>query len=117
MGSADQIQVVGLKELAQDVGPEKVTDSPLLVLVPALQVLHRVGPQQVAQHSLARNVSRPVQAQNLFYFEEFRTDAAVHAEYFFLDNGCDGHGVEAVGEGLPDFEGGFALAWVERCVH
>jgi hypothetical protein len=41
----------------------------------------------------------------------------VHAEYLLLDDGCDGHGVEGVGEYLPEFEGELALACIIWCLH
>ena len=50
MGSADEVQVVPVEELADNVGPEREGD-PAVVLSPALHVLVGVGPQQVAQQA------------------------------------------------------------------
>lgn len=50
MGSADEVQVVAVEELADDVGAEREGDA-AVVLSPALHVFVRVRPQQVAQEA------------------------------------------------------------------
>lgn len=50
MGSADEVQVVAVEELADDVGSEREGDA-AVVLSPALHVFVRVRPQQVAQEA------------------------------------------------------------------
>lgn len=50
MGSADEVQVVTVEELADDVGSEREGDA-AVVLSPALHVFVRVRPQQVAQEA------------------------------------------------------------------
>lgn len=53
MGSADEVQVVTVEELADDVGSEREGDA-AVVLSPALHVFVRVRPQQVAQEACRR---------------------------------------------------------------
>lgn len=50
MGSADEVQVMAVEELADDVGSEREGDA-TVVLSPALHVFVRVRPQQVAQEA------------------------------------------------------------------
>lgn len=50
MSSAYQVQVVSIEEFGDDVGSEGKRDSPV-VLSPALNVLVRVGPEEVAQET------------------------------------------------------------------
>lgn len=50
MGSADEVQVVAVEELADHVGSEREGDA-AVVLSPALHVFVRVRPQQVAQEA------------------------------------------------------------------
>lgn len=41
----------------------------------------------------------------------------MHAEYFFIDEGCDRHGVEDIDEVLPDFQIIATLALIHSQVH
>lgn len=50
MGSADEVQIVAVQELADHIRPEGEGDA-AVVLSPALDVFVRVGPQQVAQQA------------------------------------------------------------------
>lgn len=50
MGSADEVQVVAVEELADNVGAEREGDA-AVVLSPALHIFVRVRPQQVAQEA------------------------------------------------------------------
>lgn len=59
MGSADEVQVVTVEELADDVGSEREGDA-AVVLSPALHVFVRVRPQQVAQEACRREGGRGV---------------------------------------------------------
>lgn len=117
MGAADQVEVVALEELREHIFTKKETDAPLQVLLPAALLLHRVRPQQVTEHAVGGDIGGTVEGDNFFDFGEFGTDAAVHAEDAFLDEGGEGHAVEGVHEVLPDLEGVLALAWVGRGVH
>jgi hypothetical protein len=117
VGAADEVEVVGFEELRKYVGAEEIADASLLVLVPALLLLDGVGPEEVAEHALGGDVGGTIEREYFFDLEEFGTDAAVHAEYLLLDDGGDGHGVEGVGENLPEFEGELALACIIWCLH
>lgn len=50
MGSADEVQIVAVEELADHIRSEGEGDA-AVVLSPALDVFVRVGPQQVAQQA------------------------------------------------------------------
>jgi len=50
VGSADEVQVVAVQELADHVGAEGEGDA-AVVLPPALDVLVGVGPQQITQEA------------------------------------------------------------------
>ena len=56
VGSADEVQVVAVQELTDHVGSERKRDA-AVVLSPALDVLVRVRPQQIAQKACERNTS------------------------------------------------------------
>jgi hypothetical protein len=99
--AADEVEVIGLQELPQHVCPEEVADATFGVLVPSARVPNGIGPEQVAKHSLGRNFRGAVEVHDLAELGEFGRYASVHAEYFFLDESGDGHGVEGVGEVLP----------------
>lgn len=44
---------------------------------------------------------------------ELRTDAAMHAQYFLIDEGADWHDIEYVRECFPELDVVFAFAFVE----
>lgn len=50
MGSADQVQVMAVKELADNISPKGEGDS-AVILSPALNIFIRVWPQQVTQQA------------------------------------------------------------------
>jgi len=41
----------------------------------------------------------------------------VHTHYFLVDEGADGHDVEDIGEGFPQFDVVLALACISHKVH
>lgn len=61
MGSADEVQVVAVEELADDVCSEREGDA-AVVLSPALHVFVRVRPQEVAQESCRGRTAEGVNA-------------------------------------------------------
>ena len=57
VGPADEVEVVFVKELGDHLCPEGEGDA-AVVLPPPHRVLVGVGPQQVAQQALVRNIRR-----------------------------------------------------------
>lgn len=117
MGPADKVQIIGLQKLCKDISAEKIADASFSVLVPSLLLLHGVRPQQIAQHALVGNIRRPVERQQFSNLDQLGTNPSVHAQNFFLDDSCDGHGVERIHEGLPDLERKLAFAFILWSVH
>lgn len=54
---------------------------------------------------------------DLFQIGELRTQAAVHADDFFVDDGAHRQAVEAVREGLPELDVVAALACIGENLH
>ena len=117
MRPADKVQIIRLQKLAKDISAEKITDASLSVLVPSLLLLDGVRPQQIAQHALVGNIRRSVERQQFSNLDQLGTNPSVHAQNFFLDDSCDGHGVECIHEGLPDLERKLAFAFILWNVH
>lgn len=117
MRTTDEVKFIVLEELSEHVCPEEIADATFLVLVPAFLVVDWVRPQDIAEHALAGDVCWSVQGEDLSDFVEFGTDSSMHAEYLLLDDGCDGHGVEAVSEAFPEFDRVLPFACVESIVH
>ena len=109
MGPADQINVLVLQEIRYDVTAEDEADSPL-VLSPARHALLRIGPQQIAEQPLIRHLQRPNQLQYLLQILQLRTEPAMHTHNLLIDESTDGHDVEDVREGFPQFDVVFAFA-------
>ncbi len=76
---ADEVQVLPGEKLRHAVGPKGVADAPV-VLAPALDVLVRVSPQQVAQQAAVGHVRGPRDALDLLQGLELWGQAAVHAQ-------------------------------------
>ena len=100
---ADQIQLVLLQEGTHDLLPEDVAHPPL-GLAPHLHAPLRVSPEQVAEQPGVGDVGGPHDGVDLLDGGEFGRESAVHAENAVLDEGGDGHAVEAVDEALPEFD-------------
>ena len=77
---------------------------PSVVLSPALHVLVRVRPQQVAEQPRVRDVCRSHDPSDLLHALEIRTETSMTTEDLLVHNGCDGQTVEAVSEGFPQFD-------------
>lgn len=98
---AHQVQVVFLQELGHAVRAERVRHA-AVVLAPPLDVLVRVGPEEVAEEARVGHVGRPGHLFDLVEGLELGGEPPVHAEDLLVDEGGDGEAVEAVGEGLPE---------------
>ena len=121
VGAAYQVHIVPVQEFGHHVGAEG-EGNPAIVLPPPLNVLVRIGPEQVAEQTRVRHVRRPHDPPDLLHRLEIRRKAAVAAEDLVVDDGGDRQAVEAVREGFPqpDAETFFALlvktvdAWKEE---
>ena len=117
MGSTNQVDVVVIQELRHHITSKNKTD-PSFILTPATHPFFRVGPQQIAQKTLIRNLNRPDNFHDLLKGLKFRTEATVHAEDFFVDDGGNGENVKNVGENFPHFQIIFSFAWIcEIIIH
>ena len=109
MGPAHQIDVLVLQEIRYDVTAEDEADSPL-ILSPARHALLRIGPQQITEQPLVGHLQRPDQLQYLLKILQLRTEPAMHTHNLLIDESTDGHDVEDVREGFPQFDVVFAFA-------
>jgi hypothetical protein len=118
MSPADQIQVVLLQEARHDVRSKPERDTPV-VLRPARDFPVGIRPQQVANKAWSLGMSndntrmkqtlltgvgdvcRPHYPSDLLHRLQVRTQASMHAEYLFIDNGSDRQTIETVRERLP----------------
>ena len=109
MSATYEIHVVSVEELGDDVGAERERDASI-VLAPALHVLVRIGPEQVAQETRVGHVRRPHDAPYLLHGLEVGRQAAVTAEDLLVDDGRYWQTIEAIGERLPKFDVKASLA-------
>jgi hypothetical protein len=115
MGSADQINVVAVRELGYDIF-SKGEGNATVVLAPIVDVLVGVRPKEVAQEASVGDVGGPHDVLNRVDFVELRGEPAVHAENLVVDDGGDGEAIEAVREHFPQLDGVAALALVVEAV-
>ncbi len=64
-----------------------------------------IGPEEVAEQALVRDVGGPLNDLDLLQGGEFGGEAAVHAQDAVVDQRRHGQAVEALREGLPEFDG------------
>lgn len=102
MRPADQIQIVFLQERLDNVAAENVADSSF-VFSPSGDVLLRVWPQNVAKQALVWDFYWSWQVENLVEVLQLGAQSAVHTDYLIVNERADRHGVEHVGEQLPQF--------------
>ena len=115
MGSADKVDVILLEELLDDGLTEGVGNASI-VLTPARLTLLGVGPEQVAEESILRNLSWACYLLELCHSDELWRQAAVHTQDLIIDESGDGHAVKDVLELFPDADGVAALALVVETV-
>ena len=115
MRSANKIYIVFLEELLDD-GLAKRVRNTAVVLAPTRLSFLRVGPKQVAEKAILRNLSRPCDLLELGHGDELGAQAAMHANDFVVDQRGDRHAVEAILELLPDADGVAALAFVVETI-
>ena len=70
----------------------------------SLLVIHRVGPHQIAEDAVQRNLLLAIDFVNLFDLLESRTDATVHGQVLFGDVAADRHRVENLHEHIVNFD-------------
>lgn len=116
MGSSNEIEVVLFKKHTDNIRAEDETDASV-VFLPAVHVLLRVGPEQIAEKPGVRNVGRPHNSSDLLHVAELGGEPAVHAEDLLVDDGSHGKAVEAVREGLPQLDVVPSLALVVEPVN
>ena len=115
MGSADKVDVILLEELLDDGLTEGVGNASI-VLTPARLTLLGVGPEQVAEESILRNLSWACYLLELCHSDELWRQAAVHTQDLIIDESGNGHAIKDVLELFPDADGVAALAFVVETV-
>ena len=115
MGSADKVDIVLLEELLDDGLTEGVGNASI-VLTPARLTLLGVGPEQVAEESILRNLSWACYLLELCHGDELWRQAAVHTQDLIIDESGNGHAIKDVLELFPDADGVAALAFVVETV-
>mmetsp|Transcript_5816 Transcript_5816/g.12256 ORF Transcript_5816/g.12256 Transcript_5816/m.12256 type:complete len:204 (+) Transcript_5816:632-1243(+) len=110
MGTANEIQIVLVKELCHDIFSKGEGDTSI-VFTPSINFLVWIGPEQIAQQSSIRHIGGTDNALDLIQTGQFWTETSVHAKNLFVNDGGAGKAVEAIGESLPqlDSETSFAL--------
>lgn len=90
MRAAHEVEVEAVEEADDNVGAKGEGDA-AIVLAPAADLLVRVGPQQVAQQALVRDVCRAHYSADLLHGRVLGGEASVGAEDFLVDDGRTGH--------------------------
>ena len=103
MGSADQVDVLFLQERGNYITAEDETNSSF-VFSPSWHALLWVSPEQITEKSLIGHLERSNQFQDLFEILELRTDASMHTQDLFINQGTDRHNIEDIGESFPEFD-------------
>jgi len=115
MRTADQVQLVPVQELGDHIHAEREAHT-AIVLAPALNILVRIAPQEVAQQPGVRHICGPHQATDLLHALKIGTEATVAAENLLVNDRGYRQTVEAICEGLPQFDIVPALALIiEAC--
>lgn len=115
MGTADQVEIVLVKELCNNV-LAKSEGNAAVILSPSINVLIRIGPKKITKKAGIGNVRGADDALDLIETGELGGQATVRAEDFLIDDTSAGEAVEAVCESLPQLNAETALALVIETV-
>lgn len=113
--AADEVQVMLVEEL-RDCVLAKGEGDPAVVVPPALDVLVRVSPEEVAEEPGVGDVCGPSDLFYLLQRAELRRQAPVHAQDLLVDERGHREAVETLGECLPEADVVPALALVVEAV-
>mmetsp|Transcript_39431 Transcript_39431/g.127608 ORF Transcript_39431/g.127608 Transcript_39431/m.127608 type:complete len:282 (-) Transcript_39431:86-931(-) len=115
--AGDELEVVCVQELVGDVGTKDVAGA-ARGDAPALDVVVRVGPHQVAHRAVVRDLLLPVDDADLVEGVDGGGEAAVHAEDLVLDQRRERQVVEDLCAVPPDVDRAvLAQALVVKAVH
>jgi uncharacterized protein YacL (UPF0231 family) len=115
VSTADKIEVVLADELLDDICTEGEGDTTVR-LTPTNKTLIRVRPEEIADQTSISDIAGTNDLLDLVHNSEFRGQATVAAEDFFVDDAGDGEAVEGVGEGLPELDVVAAFALIEETI-
>jgi hypothetical protein len=115
MSAADQIDVVLLIEGRYNLLPEGERDT-TIVFTPTLDVLVGVRPEQVTEKAGVWHVGGAHDALDLLERGELRRESTVHAQDLLVNDGCNWEAVEAISEGLPEFNIVAAFAFIVETI-
>jgi hypothetical protein len=101
MGTADEVHVVFLQEARHYIRTKGERDT-TVVLAPPSDVLIWVGPQEIAEQTAVRDISRSHDTTDLLHRVEIGAETTVHGEDLLVNNGSNRETVEAVGKCLPE---------------
>jgi len=96
----DEVHVVLLEETAHHIWPEDERYA-TIVLCPTCNILVWIGPEEIANQSRVRHVSRANQTTNLIEIVDLWRQPTMHAHDFFVDQTTDRHTIEHIAELLP----------------
>lgn len=116
MGSANQIYVMTLVKFSDNVRPEYVTHSSVIV-TPSLDVNLGIRPKQIAQQSCVRNVLRSVLLVDHLQVIKIGTQSSVHNENFVIHHCANREDIEAEAKLFPYLDVVSSLALVVESVH
>ena len=103
MSSAYEVQVVSVEELGDYVGSKCETHSSV-VLSPALDVLVRIGPEQITEEAGVGDIRWSHDPPDLLHALEVRTEAAVATEDLLVHDRGNWQTVKTICEGLPQLD-------------
>ena len=117
MSSAYQIHIVSVQKFGDNIGAKSERHASI-IFAPALHVLVRIGPEQVAKEARIGHVGRSHYTSDLFHGLQVGRQATVATEYLLVDYGGDRQAVKAVRERFPQFnvEAAFAYLFKESLI-
>lgn len=116
MGTTDEIQIMPIQELRHNIFPERERDT-AIVLPPAVNILIRIAPKQIAQQACVRHIRRSNDALDLIKTRQLRTQPPMRAKDLFVDDSRAREAIEAIRESLPELDPKPALALVIESVN
>lgn len=106
---------MGCEEIGNNFLSKAIADSSF-VCFPILLHIGRIGPKKIIQQPIVGNVSGPCDVANIVHLTQSRRQASVDAKDLSSHNGSNRESIEAIDEGLPDFNVAPSLTFVIETV-
>ena len=104
-----------VQKLSDNVLPKGERDTPI-VFAPPVNLLVRIGPEEIAEQTRIRYIRRSDNTFDLIQAGEFRTETTMHAENLFVNDSCRRKAIKAVRESLPELDTKTPFAFVVKAV-